>query len=196
MAQQTARDGIDQLERYFAPLAIQLTKPLADPPLRVALITRALRAVDEGLRALRSGRYDQLLETEVPQGRSSTSALLQALIAELHRHDDETIRWLLFAQGLAGADFGGIDGSLETLVAARIEEVVWLVAGAMWVEWTSGQETTEMLRATLERFASADPSFEARLSQAAGSAEPELRQAATFGIDLLRDRSARLPRAP
>jgi hypothetical protein len=196
MALKTARDGIDQLESYFAPLAKQLTAPLVDPPLRAALLARVLRAVDEGLRTLRSGAYDKILQTDVPEGRAARSVLLEVLIAELDHHDDEAIRWLLFAQGVALADFGAIDGSLESLVTTRIEEVVWLVAGAMWVEWASGQETTGMLRAALERLALADPSFRAKLTLAAGSATPEVREAAALAIDLLRDRSARLPRAP
>src|SRR6266542_1672823 len=60
----------------------------------------------------------------------------------------------------------------------------------------SGQETTGMLRAALERLALAGPSFQAKLTLATGSATAEVREAATLAIELLRDRSFRLPRAP
>src|SRR5262245_7328892 len=174
-----SRTALEELKALFSEFRHDVTtlNPVFDAPLRDPLVTRVLQAIDEGIERLES-EQQWLPRTAVPQGWSADAFLIHWLEGALAQNDERTIRWLVVAYGVVLANFRLIQHNLERLAVSNLNDLTWLVAGALWVQWGSGQPTTAELRETLLRIQAMCPQLDAHLRSVLAGPPGAAREAA------------------
>jgi hypothetical protein len=153
MSTQGFRSGIESLRDVFEGFKRAMSAGALPPrpPLLGLLVPRVVRAIDEGMPILERECSRRMLTLPAPRSRWTDADLVHALELDLSREEDTTLRWLLISYWVVLCDFDAICSNVEALVASNLDDLTWLVTGALWVEWGSGQPTTHELRATLAR---------------------------------------------
>jgi hypothetical protein len=137
----------DQMEGFIRGTA-DPARPRLDP-VSEALRARAAQAVPAGLAAIDGDPTRWLPTGSLPLHWSADAFVTHTLEDRLVVQDDAAVRWLLLSYCLLLADLDGICRHLGELSVRDLDDVPWLVAGALWVEWSSGQPGTDALRDTL-----------------------------------------------
>lgn len=124
--------------------------------LQDALLTRASRGLQDGLAALASEPCATLFaERSRPDLSGEVLAVDVATRAGLQ--GDERLAWVAIAYWIRVSEWYAVRDLLEALTERDLYNLVWLVAGAMWVQWSSGQLTSVDLRQTLLRVREKNP---------------------------------------
>jgi hypothetical protein len=129
-----------------------------EPSLPTLFVSRVMRAIDEGL---------QVLEAEFPHRSSALtpkstkdeddSFLIEALSRDLDREESGSLRWLAVSYSAALRDCKSMCAHLEVLVARKLDELCWLVAGLLWFQWDTGIPAAPDLRLALARVRKSNP---------------------------------------
>lgn len=171
------------------------SRPRLDP-VQEALTRRMAQAIQAGLAAidLDPGRW--LPPGAPPPYWGEDAFVASALGDRLQFDDDPEIRWLLATYALLLADLSGICRHLERLCVRDLDDVPWLVAGTLLVEWSSGQPGTEALREALERVRAGSSDFASHLQQALTMSPGVMLELWQIADQILADPSARIPSTP
>jgi len=171
------------------------SRPRADP-VREAVTARMIQAIPAGLAAIERDRARWLAAGPPPPRWGADAFVTHELEDRVARRDDPEIRWLLASFGLLLADLGTIVRNLEALAMRDLDELPWLVAGAMLVEWSSGQLATDALRESLQRVAAQRGDLAAHLSRALAAAPGVLLELWRIAEQVRSDPTAQLPPGP
>jgi hypothetical protein len=119
-----------------------------------------------------------------------------ALEVKLGKRDDPDVRRLVVAYHAMLGELDGICAHLQQLAAQNLDELPWLVAGALWVEWGSGQLATDALRSSLDSLRASRSDFDSQLAARAQAASGAVADLLRIAQSILADRKAVVPRAP
>jgi hypothetical protein len=175
-----------QLE--FCPKASQLGSQLLSH-----LLSRIAMAIDEGLPSIEAECRRRILNAQLIEGRSGYDTLIRALEDDLVRNKNPTLQWILISYWVALCDFGGIQLNIEALLETKLEDWIWVVGGALWVQSASGQPTAHELREALMQIRARYPAFDAHLAAALAGPPSHIRDAAEIADRLFTDPAAMLP---
>jgi hypothetical protein len=193
MSTQDFRGGVEELIDVLQHFRRAIsTRESQLNPLQHLLASRVMRAIDEGVVILDSECFRRGLDAPASVNYVSDAFVVNALEPDLNREENSTLRWLLVAYWVMLCNFEGICSNVEALVASDLNELTWLVGGALWVQWESGQPTTHELRAALVRVRERHPGFDAHLVSVLADAQGATRDAASIAQRLLADPSATL----
>lgn len=200
MSTQDFRSGIDELREVFenfnratsgeAPLLGLRPLSLLD-----LLVSRVVRAIGEAMPILESECSRRMLAMPSSESQWCDASLVHALEVDLNREENTRLRWLLISYWVALCTFDAITSNVEPLMASNPDDVIWLVAGALWVQWASGQPTAHALRDALTRFRAHHSDLDVRLAIIVAGPPSPAREAAEIAQRLLADSSATLLRA-
>lgn len=197
MSMQDFRSGVDGLREVFEGFnhATSGEAPLLGPrPLSLLdlLVSRVGRAIGEGMPILESECSRRMLAMPVREDQWSGASLVRALELDLEREENPLLRWLVISHWVTLCTFDAITANVEPLMASNPDEVIWLVAAALWVQWASGQPTAHALREALTRFRTRNSDLDVRLATIAAGPPSPAREAAEIAQRLLADPSATL----
>lgn len=182
------RGVFDKFKREVASRSLQGGTSLLN-----LLASRVIRAIDEGMPVLEREGSRRGLSMPASRNRWTDASLVHALELDLNREEDTALRWLLISYWVALCNFDAIDSNVGALAVSSLDDLTWLVAGALWVQWASGQPTTHQLRAALVRLQAAHPELDKHLAAMIAGPPGAIREAAETAERLLTDPSANLP---
>lgn len=120
------------------------------------------------------------------------ASLVHALELDLNREENTALRWLVISYWVTLCAFDAITSNVEALMASNPDDVIWLVACALWVQWASGQATTQELREALARVRVRHSGLDRRLATIVAGPPGAAREAAEIAERLLADPSRTL----
>lgn len=187
MSTQDFRSGIEELQETLDRFerAMSARSPLLGPPLVSLLASRIAQAIDEGMPILEAECSRRMLAIPPPDTRWGDASLVNALELDLNREENTRLRWLLISYWAVLCSFDAISANVEALVALNLDDLTWLVAGALWVEWASGQPTTYELREALSRVRARHSELDMHLAAALAGPPSAAREAAALAERLL-----------
>ena len=195
MSTRDYRRGIEGMTYVFGCLqdATSVNASLLDPPLLRLLVSRVTRAIGEGMPILEGECSRRALVPAGSETAWSDASLVHALEIDLGREENTSLRWLVISYWVVLCSFDGIAANVEVLVGSDPRNVVWLVAGALWVQLASGQPTTYELREALARLRARGSSLDVGLAATLAGPPSASREAAEIVQQLLSDPAAVLP---
>jgi hypothetical protein len=194
MSTQDFEGGIEELREVLVPFRRRMSTRGApiEPPMRTLMASRVVRAIDEGL-AILEPECARRSPAAHPPGDVVRVGGLEPIERDLDREEHPLLRWLLVTYWVVLCNFDGISANLEPLAASNLDELTWLVAGALWIQWESGQPTAHQLRDALSRIRARHTGFDAHVTAALAGPPGATRETASIIERLLTDPAATLP---